>query len=146
MQQKIARLINAFADQAEWIIFGHCPPALRPLINTVIRETDREIYHKELMKMHPDLAPVPHDGHPLTDAEAYLHLIEYGAGGIPLICSKSVGTGSNTFTTTCVANEYAEWHNAINAHLHDPESSEKMGKILQSEVHQHCLLDEVLQS
>jgi len=142
MQQIIARLINAFADQVEWLIFGACPPALRPLINSVIRETDSEIYHKELMQVHPDLALIPHDGHPLTDAVAYLYLIEYGACGIPLICSESVGTGSNTLTTTRVANQYAEWHNAINAHLHDAENSESMGKGLQNEVRQHCLADD----
>ncbi|MET3813336.1 glycosyltransferase [Pantoea sp. UYEF8] len=142
IQGIVARLIDAFADQVEWVIYGNCPPALRPMINIVIREADKGIYQKTLTEMHPDLALIPHNGHPLTYAEVYMHLIEYGACGIPLICSKSIVSGSDTFTITCVANEYADWHQAISAHLNDTDGSERMGRILQSEVRQRCLLND----
>lgn len=142
MLEIITDLVKTFANDVEWVVYGSCPPALLSLISALHRETDTEIYHQELALMHLDLALVPHDGYPLSHAQAYFHLLEYGASGIPIVCSNSPDPGSSPLTVTRVPNQFVHWHDAIGAHLADPDASEKMGKALQGEVRQHWLLDD----
>lgn len=138
--EMIAGVIQAFADEVEWVFFGMCPEKIRPYVTEMHYGVDIELYPQKLASLNLDLALAPVEDNFFNTCKSNLRLLEYGACGIPVICS-DVACYQGFKHVTRVRNRYKEWHEAIRYHLDNPSQSEQMGRELQRYVHRDWMLD-----
>lgn len=131
--EMIADVVKAFADEVDWIFFGMCPDKLRPYIQEFHHGVDIEVYPKKLSSLNLDLAIAPVEDNLFNACKSNLRLLEYGACGIPVICS-DVACYQTINEVTRVRNRYKEWVEAMRYHLDNPTQSEQMGLALQATI------------
>lgn len=142
----IVDVVRHFANDVEWVFFGMCPPKLRPFIHEYHHGVEIERYPAKLASLNLDLALAPVEDNFFNTCKSNLRLMEYGACGIPVICS-DVACYRGDLTVTRVKNRHKDWVDAINMHLLDPAASAQMGARLQQEIRQDWMLEgENLQS
>lgn len=138
--EMIVDVVRHFKDQVEWVFFGMCPAKLQPYIHEYHHGVEIERYPAKLASLNLDLALAPVEDNFFNTCKSNLRLMEYGACGIPVICS-DVACYRGDLTVTRVKNRHKEWVDAINMHLADPQASARMGATLQQEIRQHWMLD-----
>lgn len=131
--EMIFDVVKAFADEVEWVFFGMCPHKLRPYVSEFHIGVDIGRYPAKLASLNLDLALAPVEDNMFNVCKSNLRLLEYGACGVPVICS-DVECYRGTLPVTRVRNRFKEWHDAIRQHLNDPQTSAKMGEELQAVV------------
>lgn len=124
--EMVADVIKAFANEVDWIFFGMCPAKIRPYIAEMHLGVDIELYPQKLASLNLDLALAPVEDNFFNTCKSNLRLLEYGACGIPVICSDVI-CYRNIDNVTRVRNRYKDWHDAIRYHLDNPGLSKKMG-------------------
>jgi len=138
--EMIVDVVRHFANDVEWVFFGMCPPKLGPFIHEYHHGVEIERYPAKLASLNLDLALAPVEDNFFNTCKSNLRLMEYGACGIPVICS-DVECYRGDLTVTRVRNRHKDWVDAINMHLADPDASARRGVILQQEIRQHWMLE-----
>lgn len=135
----IADVVRDLADEVEWVFFGMCPDKLRPYIHEFHLGVAIEEYPEKLASLNLDLGLAPLEMNLFNECKSNLRLLEYGACGIPVICT-DIRPYQNGFPVTRVRNRYKEWVDAIRMHLDDLDETARLGDELQSEIHQEWML------
>lgn len=137
--EMIVDVIKEFANEVEWVFFGMCPEKLQPYVHEFHRGVDIEVYPAKLASLNLDLALAPVEDNLFNACKSNLRLLEYGACGIPVICS-DVPCYRGDLPVTRVRNRFKEWRDAIRMHLNDPDASARMGQELQQVLQRDWML------
>lgn len=135
----IHKLVGQLADRVEWVFYGYCPPSLRPAVSEFHAAVSPEHYPRKLASLDLDLALLPLADTPWNRHSSAVKLLEFGACGVPVICSDIISL-RNALTVTRVENRARHWRDAIDMHLHDLPATYKLGDALKAEVMQSGLL------
>lgn len=138
--EMIFDIVREFAGEVEWIFMGMCPDKLRPYVHEIHRGVDLALYPAALAALNLDLALAPVEDNVFNACKSNLRLLEYGACGIPVICSNVACYQQDDLPVTRVSNKFIAWRDAIRMHLADPEASAKMGADLQAVVRKEWML------
>lgn len=137
--EMIVDVVKEFTHEVEWVFMGMCPPKLRPYIHELHHGVDIELYPATLAALNLDLALAPVEDNFFNTCKSNLRLLEYGACGVPVICS-DVECYRGDLPVTRVRNRFKDWRDAIRLHLNDLEASAKVGKELQQRVRSEWML------
>ncbi|WP_437888716.1 glycosyltransferase [Phytobacter sp. V91] len=135
----IHKVIAQMANHVEWIFLGYCPPSLRRYVTEIHARVTPERYPHMLASLNLDLAIVIRTDNPWSNTLGYTQLLEFGACGVPVICSNVIGF-RNDLKVTRVENRAKEWYEAIEMHIGDLDATWKLGDILKSQVQQRGML------
>lgn len=131
----VHKVIVQMAKRVDWVFVGYCPPSLREHVAELHIAVTPERFPKKLASLNLDLAIVPRADNAWTRALSALPLLEFGACGIPVICS-DIASFRNEFKVTRVENRTKAWREALEMHLQDLDESRRMGDVLKSQVYQ----------
>lgn len=138
----ITDVVRDLADEVEWVFFGMCPDELRPYIHEYHEGVAIEAYPAKLASLNLDLGLAPLEINLFNECKSNLRLLEYGACGIPVICT-DIRPYHNDFPVMRVRNRYKEWVNAIRMHISDLDETARQGDALQAKVQQEWMLEGV---
>lgn len=133
----IADVVRDLADEVEWVFFGMCPDALKPYVHEFHVGVDIEEYPAKLASLNLDLGLAPVEMNLFNECKSNLRQLEYGACGIPIICTdiRPYRDGLNAgLPVTLVKNRYKDWVDAIRMHINDLDATAKMADELQAKV------------
>ncbi|WP_162008641.1 glycosyltransferase [Thermochromatium tepidum] len=138
----LAPVVAALADEVEWCFLGLCPDALRPYARIVQPMVEFVRYPSALAGLKLDVAIAPLALHDFNRCKSAIKLLEYGALGIPVIC-----TDIEPYREAPVErlpNHPPLWIEALRARLADLESAHREGRALQRWVESGWMLDDAL--
>jgi GT2 family glycosyltransferase/glycosyltransferase involved in cell wall biosynthesis len=135
----IAKVVGDLANEVEWVFLGSCPDALRPHIHECHDGVSPRDYPKKLASLHLDLALAPLQQNPFNECRSNLRLLEYGACGVPVVCTDIAGY-QGPLPVMRVKNRDQDWLAAIRMHLDDPHASAKLGDALRDAVSKDWML------
>lgn len=135
----LKEVIERTRHEADWVFFGMCPDEIRPLITEFHGLEQLAAYPAKLASLNLDIAVAPLEQIPFNQAKSNLRLLEYGALGIPVVCTDI--TPYRNSPAHCVANTTDAWVNALRERINDPDAREREGIILRQWVRQHYLLE-----
>lgn len=133
----IADVVRDLADEVEWVFFGMCPDALKPYVHEFHEGVPIEQYPAKLAALNLDLGLAPLEINLFNECKSNLRQLEYGACGIPIICTdiRPYRDGlSAGLPVTLVKNRYKDWVDAIRMHINDLDATAKMADELQAKV------------
>lgn len=136
----IADVVRDLAGEVEWVFFGMCPEKLRPYVHEFHEGVAIETYPAKLASLNLDLGLAPLEMNLFNECKSNLRLLEYGACGIPVICT-DIRPYQNDFPVQRVRNRYKEWVDAIRMHLADLDETARLGDVLQVKVHKKWMLE-----
>lgn len=137
----IADVIIALAGEVDWVMFGMCPERLLPHVAEFHPGVDIQLYPRALASMQLDLAIAPLEDNRFNNCKSNLRLLEYGACGVPVVCSDVGPYRDPALPVTRVRNRHREWIAAIRDHLADRASSARAGSRLREIVHRDWMLE-----
>lgn len=138
----LKEVIEQTRNEADWIFFGMCPQEIRPLLAEFHPLVALADYPTKLASLNLDIAVAPLAQIPFNQAKSNLRLLEYGALGIPVVCSDiDPYRGS---PACCVPNSTNAWVDALRDRIHNPEAREQEGLLLRNWVHQNFILEHYL--
>lgn len=135
----IHKLVGQLADRVEWIFYGYCPPSLRPAVAEFHVAVTPDRFPAKLASLNLDLALLPLADTSWNRNLSAVRLLEFGACGVPVICSDIVSL-RNALKVTRVENRTRHWRDAIEMHLHDLSAAHRLGDTLKTQVLQSGLL------
>ncbi|UVC27883.1 glycosyltransferase [Pantoea sp. SOD02] len=138
--EMIADVVKEFTNEVEWVFMGMCPEKLRPYVHEVHYGVDISLYPETLAALNLDLALAPVEDNIFNACKSNLRLMEYGACGIPVICSDVACYRGDDLPVTRISNRFIDWRDAIRMHLADPDASARMGEALQAAVRRDWML------
>ncbi|MDO6408877.1 glycosyltransferase [Pantoea phytobeneficialis] len=138
--EMIADVVKALANEVEWVFMGMCPEKLRPYVHEHHSGVDISLYPATLAALNLDLALAPVEDNIFNDCKSNLRLMEYGACGIPVVCSDVQCYRHTNLPVTRVKNRFKDWVDAIRMHLNDLNESERTGLALQRQVREEWML------
>ena len=133
----IADVVRDLADEVEWVFFGMCPEALKPYVHEFHGGVAIEEYPAKLASLNLDLGLAPLEHNLFNECKSNLRQLEYGACGIPIICTdiRPYQDGQQAgLPVTLVKNRYKDWVDAIRMHINDLDATAKMADELQTRV------------
>lgn len=139
----IADVVKDLSTEVDWIFFGMCPKKLRPYIKEFHSGVPFHMYPKKLAELDLDLALAPLENSQFNDCKSNLRLLEYGACGLPVICSNTRAYVESKLPVQIVKNRYKDWTDAIRSHVNDIAACKTRGAILQAEVQSKWMLNTV---
>lgn len=138
--EMIADVVRTLANEVEWVFMGMCPEKLRPYVHEHHAGVDISLYPAALAALNLDLALAPVEDNIFNVCKSNLRLMEYGACGVPVICSDVECYRHTDMPVTRVKNRFKDWVDAIRMHLSEPDQSEKTGLALQSMIRSDWML------
>jgi glycosyltransferase involved in cell wall biosynthesis len=135
----IADVVRELAGEVEWVFLGMCPEKLRPHVHEFHNGVPIEQYPARLAALDLDLALAPLEDNLFNACKSNLRLLEYGACGIPVVCSDIV-CYRGPLPVTRVRNRFKDWVDAIRAHLADLDATAAMGDTLRDAVRRDWML------
>ncbi|WP_210081919.1 glycosyltransferase [Pantoea endophytica] len=138
--EMIADVVKEFTNEVEWVFMGMCPEKLRPYVHEVHYGVDISLYPETLAALNLDLALAPVEDNIFNACKSNLRLMEYGACGIPVICSDVACYRGDDLPVTRISNRFIDWRDAIRMHLADPDASARMGEALQEVIRRDWML------
>lgn len=138
--EMIFDIVREFSNQVEWVFMGMCPDKLRPYVHEIHTGVDLSLYPAALESLNLDLALAPVEENSFNACKSNLRLLEYGACGVPVICSNVACYQQDDLPVTRVNNRFIEWRDAIRMHLGDPAASAEMGLKLQASIRRNWML------
>ncbi|WP_298604258.1 GDP-mannose 4,6-dehydratase [Zoogloea sp.] len=133
-------VVEALADEVDWIFMGMCPEPLKPFVHESHGfERDFRAYPKALARLDLDLAIAPLEIHAFNEAKSNLRLLEYGAMGWPVICT-DIHPYQNA-PVTRLPNDPQKWISTIREQLAEPAALREAGLALQRWVHEGFILE-----
>lgn len=140
--QVIAEVIAATAHEVDWIFMGMCPDNIRPYIKEFHPFSDFAAYPARLAALNLDLAVAPLEQHPFNRGKSNLRLLEYGALGIPVVCTD---IDPYRDSPACrVSNRRADWLRALRERVYDPDAAEREGLAMKEWVLRNYILEDHL--
>lgn len=133
----IADVVRDLADEVEWVFFGMCPDKLRSYIHEYHEGVAIEEYPAKLASLNLDLGLAPVELNLFNECKSNLRQLEYGACGIPIICTdiRPYREGQQAgLPVTLVKNRHKDWVDAIRMHINDLDATARMGDELQAKV------------
>lgn len=140
----IADVVRDLADEVEWVFFGMCPDALKPYVHEFHEGVPIEDYPAKLAALNLDLGLAPLEHNLFNECKSNLRQLEYGACGIPIICTdiRPYQEGQQAgLPVTLVKNRYKDWVDAIRMHINDLDTTARMGDELQAKVLSDWMLE-----
>ena len=135
-------VVEALADEVDWIFMGMCPDALKPFVHESHDfERDFTAYPKALARLDLDLAIAPLEIHAFNEAKSNLRLLEYGAMGWPVICTDILPYRTDNPPVSRLPNDAAKWIEAIRERVADRDALAREGDALREWVKRHYLLE-----
>lgn len=134
-------VVEALANEVDWIFMGMCPDPLRPFVresHDFVR--DFEAYPSKLAQLDLDLAIAPLEINAFNEAKSNLRLLEYGFMGWPVICTDIFPYQSAPVTR--LPNDPERWISTIREQLADPAALERSGHALQEWVLANFMLED----
>lgn len=142
--QLIAEVIAATADEVDWIFMGMCPDNIRPYIREFHPFSDYGSYPARLAALDLDIAVAPLEQIPFNRGKSNLRLLEYGALGIPVVCT-DIDPYRNS--PACrVRNRSRDWLEALRERVHDPDAATREGEAMRRWVVDHFIVEDHLDS
>ncbi|WP_197076986.1 MULTISPECIES: glycosyltransferase [Pseudomonas] len=138
--EMIADVVQALADEVDWVFMGMCPEKLRPFVKEIHQGVDILAYPRALAALNLDLAVAPLEENPFNQCKSNLRLLEYGACGFPVVCS-DVRSYEGSLPVTRVKNRYRDWAEAIRMHVADLDASAHAGSALHQQVMRDWMLE-----
>jgi glycosyltransferase involved in cell wall biosynthesis len=135
-------VIEATHNEADWIFFGMCPEEIRPLLTEYHELVAFDDYPAKLAALNLDLAIAPLEDIPFNHGKSNLRLLEYGALGLPVICSDV--TPYRNSPALCLPNDPQRWIAALRERIHDLDAAELEGLALRRWVLRDYVLEEHL--
>ncbi|SCC66642.1 glycosyltransferase [Kosakonia oryziphila] len=136
----IHKLVSQLADRVEWVFYGYCPPSLREWVSEFHAPVYPQYFAKKLASLNLDLAVEPLADTPWNRALSPVRLLEYGACGVPVICSDIIST-QGIAGVTRVENRAKSWREAIENHLLDTAVTAQLGDNLRLYVLENGMWD-----
>ena len=138
----ILPVVEATANEVDWIFMGLCPPKLRYHVAEAHNAVPFDQYPAALAALDLDLAIAPLEINRFNVAKSNLRLLEYGALGYPVICT-DIEPYRNA-PVTRVPNNPKAWIDAIRAHVHEVDATRAAGEQLREWVLSNWMLDQHL--
>ena len=138
----ILPVVEATANEVDWIFMGLCPPKLRYHVAEVHNAVPFDQYPAGLAALDLDLAIAPLELNRFNTAKSNLRLLEYGAVGYPVIATDILPY--RNAPVTLVPNNPKAWIDAIRAHINDLDATHTFGKQLREWVLSNWMLDQHL--
>ena len=138
----ILPVVEATANEVDWIFMGLCPPKLRYHVAEVHNAVPFDQYPATLAALDLDLAIAPLEINRFNTAKSNLRLLEYGAVGYPVIATDILPYRNAPITR--VPNNPKAWIDAIRAHIHDLNATRAAGEQLREWVLSNWMLDQHL--
>ena len=139
----IADVVRATAEEVDWIFFGMCPDAIRPLVKEFHESVKLDDYAATLASLDLDLAIAPLEYIPFNHGKSHLRLLEYGVLGYPVICT-DITPYRGDYPVTRVPNKFKAWVEAIREHVSDRDALAHQGDALRDHVRAHWMLEDNL--
>lgn len=138
----ITEVVKALAAQVEWVFVGYCPDNLRPYVHEIHGAVPAKSHPQLLVSLNIDVAVSPLQPGMFNECKGHERLLEYGACGIPVICSDVLcSRGDIALPVTWVSNRPQEWLDVIRMHVTDLEATAKTGDTLKSAVLRDWMLE-----
>lgn len=138
--EMIIDVVKELAGEVDWVFFGMCPEAIRPLVKEFHAGVDINRYPQALAALNLDLALAPVEQNLFNECKSNLRLLEYGACGFPVI-SSDVRCYQGTLPVTRVKNRFRDWVDAIRMHVADLDACAQAGDALRSAVRRDWMLE-----
>jgi GT2 family glycosyltransferase/SAM-dependent methyltransferase/glycosyltransferase involved in cell wall biosynthesis len=135
-------VIEATRDRTDWIFFGMCPDELKHLVVESHDFVSFNHYPEKIAGLNLDLAVAPLEDIPFNHGKSNLRLLEYGALGLPVVCSDV--TPYRNSPACRVANTPKAWIEAIMDRLDQPQAAAEEGKAMRAWVEQHFIVEDHL--
>ncbi|MDR6354613.1 hypothetical protein Q3H58_001284 [Pseudomonas psychrotolerans] len=129
----VADVVQALADEVEWVFFGMCPERLRPYVHEFHPGVFIDDYPAKLASLNLDLAIAPLEDNLFNRCKTNLRLLEYGACGFPVICS-DLEPYQGDLPVIRVRNKFKDWCDAIRGQLADLDATARQGDLLRQQV------------
>ena len=124
------------------MFLGMCPKALRPHVKEIHQPVPFLDYPAKLASLDLDLAVAPLEHNRFNEAKSNLRVLEYGALGVPAVCSDIEPYRSAPVVR--VPNTKAAWVQAIRERVHDLDAAEREGARLREWVWKDWALEDHL--
>ena len=138
----LQQVMRELASEADFVIFGMCPQALKPHVREFHPAVPFDAYPARLASLGLDLAIAPLEINAFNAAKSNLRILEYGILGWPVVCTDI--EPYRGAPVRCVRNRPEEWVEAIREHLHDLSAAEQAGAKLRRWVLDHWMLEDHL--
>ncbi|MCZ4330206.1 glycosyltransferase [Castellaniella denitrificans] len=138
----IVDVLKALADEVEWVFLGACPDAIRRYAYEWHAETSMDDYPAQLASLNLDVALAPLADTRFNQCTSNRRVLEYGACGIPVVCSDVQPYRGNLPVTRVNKPRFKDWVNAIRMHTYDLDASAQAGNVLRDAVLRSWMLDE----
>ncbi len=138
----LQQVMRELASEADFVLFGMCPPELRPYVREFHPAVPFDAYPARLASLGLDLAIAPLELNEFNAAKSNLRILEYGILGWPVVCT-DIEPYRNA-PVRRVRNRPEEWIEAIRENLHDLRAAKEAGASLRTWVLDHWMLDDHL--
>jgi glycosyltransferase involved in cell wall biosynthesis len=139
----LKEIIEQTRDEADWVFFGMCPKEIRPLIAEYHAFGPFSEYPARLAALNLDIAVAPLAQIPFNQGKSNLRLLEYGALGIPVVCTNIDPYQDSP--ACCVDNTVEAWTKALRERIFDADARDREGIALRQWVHSGYLLENHLE-
>jgi len=139
----IVDMVRDTAAEVDWVFFGLCPEALKPVVKEFHPGVPLDQYPAKLAALDLDLAVAPLEDNAFNEAKSHLRLLEYGILGYPVICSDLVPYQGD-FPVTRVTNRYREWTRALREAVSDRAALRAQGDALRAKVLANWMMEDHL--
>lgn len=126
----VANVVQAVANEVDWIFMGMCPDELRPYIKEFHRFVSYKDYPAKLASLDLDIAIAPLEDNPFNACKSNLRLLEYGAMGWPVVCSDVYPFRTDNPPVLRVPNNEAAWLQALRGLMTNAELRRTQGAAL----------------
>lgn len=141
--QQIAEVIAATSKEVDWIFMGMCPANIRPHVAEFHPFGDFDAYPARLAALNLDLAVAPLELLPFNRGKSNLRLLEYGALGIPVVCT-DIDPYRGSPACRIANNRPDRWIGALRERVHDPDAARREGEAMRRWVVDNFILEDHL--
>jgi hypothetical protein len=135
-------VVKETSDEIQWVFFGLCFEEWLPYGVEAHDPVDFDLYPTTLAGLNLDLAVAPLAHNRFNQCKSDLKLLEYGALGIPVVCT-DIDPYRNA-PVTRVRNTKHAWLQAIRERIHDLDAAARDGDELRRWIFEHRMLDQHL--
>ena len=139
----IAQVVEATAEEIDWVFFGMCPDALRPFVAEFHPWAPLHDYAARLASLDLDLAVAPLELHPFNETKSNLRLLEYGVVGYPVLCT-DILPYQGDLPVMRTGNRHRDWVRALRELVADREALRRGGEALREAVIRDWMLEDHL--
>ncbi|MFY1667365.1 glycosyltransferase [Pseudomonas sp. Pseu.R1] len=141
--QMIVPVIEALADEVEWIVMGDHQGLLRPYSHEHHELPGADQYPKAMAALDLDVALLPAIDNLFSTCRSDLAALRLGVCGVPVVCS-DVRAFSGDLPVTRVPNTLSGWLEAVRAHTQNPSIAAQLGDQLRQHVLSNGMLDDTI--